>query len=135
MRAGGRGVGVGLVLVIDQAALDLLTSPAVRAAFDLGRESARLRERYGRTLFGSSALLARRLVERGVRFVNVSWDNYSNRFGVSNEAWDTHENNFPILRDTHLPGLDQTYAALLEDGFEYRHRRLEPALRAVLSPA
>jgi uncharacterized protein (DUF1501 family) len=98
-----------------RAALGLLTSAEVRSAFDLGREPARLRERYGRTLFGSSALLARRLVERGVRFVNVSWDNYSARYGVSNEAWDTHENNFPILRNTHLPGLDQTYSALVED--------------------
>jgi len=97
------------------AAFGLLTSSEVRQAFDLSREPDRLRERYGRTLFGSSALLARRLVERGVRFVTVSWDNFSNRYRVSNEAWDTHENNFPILRSTHLPGLDQTYSALMED--------------------
>jgi uncharacterized protein (DUF1501 family) len=45
----------------------------------------------------------------------VSWDNYSNRFQVSNEVWDTHERNFPILRETHLPSLDQTYSALMED--------------------
>ncbi len=96
-------------------AFELLTSTAVRSAFDLSGEPETLRERYGRTLFGSSALLARRLIERGVRFVNVSWDNYSNRYKVSNEAWDTHENNFPILRTTHLPGLDQTYSALMED--------------------
>ena len=96
-------------------AFDLLTSAEVRSAFDLSREPDRLRERYGRTLFGASALLARRLVERGTRFVNVSWDNFSNRYKVSNEAWDTHENNFSILRTTHLPGLDQTYAALMED--------------------
>jgi uncharacterized protein (DUF1501 family) len=98
-----------------EAAFGLLTSSEVRQAFDLGREPARLRERYGRTLFGNSVLLARRLVERGVRFVTVSWDNYSNRYQVSNEAWDTHENNFPILRTTHLPGLDRTYSALMED--------------------
>jgi hypothetical protein len=98
-----------------QAAFELLTSAEVRHAFDLGREPARLRERYGRTLFGASALLARRLVERGVRFVTVSWDNFSRRYQVSNEAWDTHENNFAILRNTHLPGLDQTYSALMED--------------------
>jgi hypothetical protein len=96
-------------------AFDLLTSTRVREAFDLRHESDRLRERYGRTLFGSSTLLARRLVERGARFVNVSWDNFSNRFQVSNEVWDTHERNFPILRDTHLPSLDQTYSALMED--------------------
>src|SRR5262249_28658112 len=50
-------------------AFDLLTSAPIRAAFDLGREPDRLRERYGPTLFGVSALLARRLVERGARFV------------------------------------------------------------------
>jgi hypothetical protein len=100
-----------------QVAFDLLTSAEVRAAFDLGREPDRLRDRYGRTLFGSSTLLARRLLERGVRFVNVSWDNFRERFEFppSNQVWDTHERNFPILRDNHLPQLDQTYSALLED--------------------
>jgi hypothetical protein len=98
-------------------AFDLLTSAGVREAFDLGREPDRLRERYGRSLFGSSTLLARRLLERGVRFVNVSWDNFRERFEFppSNQVWDTHERNFPILRDNHLPQLDQTYTALMED--------------------
>jgi uncharacterized protein (DUF1501 family) len=45
----------------------------------------------------------------------VSWDNFSNRFQVSNEVWDTHERNFPILKETHLPSLDKTYSALMED--------------------
>src|SRR5262249_41020495 len=63
-----------------QLAFHLLTSAAVREAFDLNREPDRLRELYGRTLFGSSTLLARRLLERGVRFVNVSWDNFRERF-------------------------------------------------------
>jgi hypothetical protein len=98
-----------------QLAFELLTSAQIRSAFDLKQEPARLRERYGRTLFGSSALLARRLVERGARFVNVSWDNFSNRFQVTQQVWDTHERNFPILRDSHLPQLDQTYSALMED--------------------
>ena len=73
---------------------------------------ARLRKR---SLFGSATLLARRLVERGVRFVNVSWDNYSKRFEVSKAAWDTHERNFPMLRETLLPNFDQTYSAFLAD--------------------
>jgi hypothetical protein len=100
-----------------KVAFDLLTSARVRAAFDLGSEPDRLRQRYGPTLFGSSTLLARRLVERGVRFVNVSWDNFRERFEFppSHQVWDTHERNFPILRDNHLPQLDQTYSALLED--------------------
>jgi hypothetical protein len=98
-------------------AFDLLTSAAVREAFDLSRESDRLRQRYGRSLFGSSTLLARRLLERGARFVNVSWDNFRERFEFppSNQVWDTHERNFSILRDNHLPQLDQTCSALLED--------------------
>jgi hypothetical protein len=98
-------------------AFNLLTSARIREAFDLNREPARLRERYGRSLFASSTLLARRLLERGVRFVNVSWDNFRERFEFppSNQVWDTHERNFPILRDNHLPQLDQTYSALMED--------------------
>ncbi|HVC95584.1 MAG TPA: DUF1501 domain-containing protein [Pirellulales bacterium] len=95
-------------------AFEMLTSAAVREAFDLGHEDEATRERYGRTLFGSTTLLARRLVERGVRFVNVSWDNFSARFQVSRAGWDTHENNFPMLK-TMLPSFDQTYAAFIED--------------------
>lgn len=96
-------------------AFDMLTSASVREAFDLSLEDDPTRDRYGRTLFGASTLLARRLVERGVRFVNVSWDNFSKRFEVSKAAWDTHENNFPMLRQTLLPNFDQTYSAFMED--------------------
>jgi hypothetical protein len=96
-------------------AFEMLTSAKVREAFDVAREEDRVRERYGRTLFGASTLLARRLVERGVRFVNVSWDNYSKRFDVSKAAWDTHQRNFPMLRQTLLPNFDQTYSAFIED--------------------
>ena len=98
-------------------AFDLITSARVREAFDLGREPDRLRRRYGDSLFASSTLLARRLVERGVRFVNVSWDNFRERFRFppSNQVWDTHERNFPILKENHLPNLDQTYSALMGD--------------------
>jgi hypothetical protein len=100
-----------------QLAYGLITSAEVRAAFDLRGEPDRLRDRYGHTLFGNAMLLGRRLVERGVRFVNVSWDNMRERFSppASNQVWDTHERNFPILRDNHLPQLDQTYSALVED--------------------
>ncbi len=72
-------------------------------------------ERYGRTLFGHSTLIARRLVERGVRFVNVTWDLFWDRVKIDYDAWDTHTNNFPILKENKLPGLDQTYSALMED--------------------
>jgi hypothetical protein len=96
-------------------AYEMLTSAKVREAFDLSREDEATRERYGRTLFGASALLARRLVERGVRFVNASWENYSKRFDVSKASWDTHQRNFPMLKETLLPNFDQTYSALIED--------------------
>ena len=114
MRQIGNG-GLGAYPRHQRLAFEMLTSAQVREAFDLSREDPRLRERYGRTLFGSTALLARRLVERGVRFVNVSWDNYSKRFEVSKAAWDTHERNFPMLRETLLPNFDQTYSAFLAD--------------------
>jgi hypothetical protein len=96
-------------------AFDLLTTSKVRSAFDLAKEDPRLLERYGRTLFGQSAVIGRRLVEAGVRFVNVTWDLFWDRIQIDYDAWDTHTRNFPILRENKLPGLDQTYTALLED--------------------
>ena len=98
-----------------QLAYELLTSEKIREAFDISRESEAMRERYGRTLFGSATLLGRRLVERGVRFVNVSYDNFSKRFEVSKAGWDTHERNFPMLKETLLPTFDQTYSAFISD--------------------
>jgi hypothetical protein len=98
-----------------QRAFGLLSSEAVRSAFDLQREPAALRQRYGRTLFGSSVLMARRLIEAGVRFVNVTWDIFWDRFHIDYDAWDTHTNNFPILKDWNLPQFDQTASALLAD--------------------
>ncbi|MFO0843907.1 MAG: DUF1501 domain-containing protein [Gemmataceae bacterium] len=96
-------------------AFQLLTSPSVRAAFDLDREPAALRDAYGRTMFGSSALVARRLVEAGVRFVNVTWDIYWDRFTIDYDGWDTHTKNFEILKRWNLPQFDQTLSALLAD--------------------
>jgi hypothetical protein len=100
---------------VQQRAFTLLTSSPARAAFDLSGESPRLRDRYGRTLFGSSTLIARRLVEVGVRFVNVTWDLFWDRVPIDYDCWDTHTRNFSILRDNNLPQFDQTYSALLED--------------------
>jgi len=93
---------------IQQRALSLLTSTKLKAAFDLTTADPKLRDRYDRTLFGASALIARRLVEVGIRFVNVTWD-----FPGDN-SWDTHANNFVWLRGA-LPSLDATYSSLLED--------------------
>jgi Protein of unknown function (DUF1501) len=100
---------------VQHRAFNMLTSTKARQAFDLNNEDPRLRDRYGRTLFGSSTLIARRLVEAGVRFVNVSWDLFWDRIQIDYDCWDTHTRNFHILRDVNLPNLDQTYTALLED--------------------
>ena len=77
-------------------------SDALREAFDLSKEHPGVRERYGHSLFGSSTLAARKLVEAGVKFVSVFWDNYAPRLGVADYGWDTHEHNFITLRDRYL---------------------------------
>ncbi|REJ92225.1 MAG: DUF1501 domain-containing protein [Planctomycetota bacterium] len=98
-----------------QLAYNLLTSSALKEGFDVESEPDELRDRYGRTLFGECSLIGRRLVERGVRFVNVTWDLFWGPVNIDYDAWDTHRNNFSILRDNKLPGLDQTYSALIND--------------------
>ncbi len=111
-----------------QRAFDLLTGPAARAAFDLTREPAPVRARYGfpllgkdpvantagnqgftpnefnRSILGQGLLMARRLVEAGVRFVTVV-----------GRGWDTHDDNFGRLKDTLLPPLDRGLSALMQD--------------------
>jgi hypothetical protein len=98
-----------------ERAFSLLTSRKLREAFDLERDDPRLRDRYGRSLFGSSMLVARKLVEAGVQFINVFWDYDAFRFGSKDFGWDTHEQNFITLRERYLPWLDGTYSALMED--------------------
>ncbi|HSQ56391.1 MAG TPA: DUF1501 domain-containing protein [Gemmata sp.] len=90
-------------------AFDLLVSPKAKTAFDLSREPLKLRERYGRDLFGQSVLLARRLVEAGVAFVTVHTE------AKPNGHWDTHENNFEMLKHLLVPFLDRSVSALLDD--------------------
>lgn len=96
-------------------AYEMLTSPELKSAFDVEQEDPRLVERYGKTLFGNSTLIGRRLIERGVRFVNVTWDLFWDRIAIDYDAWDTHTRNFEILSTNKLPGLDRTYSALMED--------------------
>ncbi len=93
-----------------ERAFDLLTSGRAQAAFDIGAEPPRTRDRYGRDKFGQSVLLARRMVEAGVRFVNVHWPNVG---GGAN--WDTHSNGFNRLKTHLLPLADRALAALLDD--------------------
>ena len=104
---------------IDQSyhkAVGMLTSRAVKKAFDLNSEPAKVREEYGRTTYGQGCLLARRLVEAGVRFVNVY---LSDSIGGAKGGWDVHgfDNKpmNPILKDYLLPITDQTLPTLLSD--------------------
>jgi hypothetical protein len=98
-----------------QQAFDILTSSKMRSAFDLSQENPQTIERYGPTLFGHSTLIARRLIEAGVRFVNVTWDLFWGPVNVDYDAWDTHQQNFKILKQNKLPGFDQTISALIGD--------------------
>jgi hypothetical protein len=92
-------------------AFAMLTSSKTRDAFDLSRESDRVRDRYGRNLYGASVLVARRLVEAEVPFVSV----HQEIFRHYGHAYDMHENNFGMLKNFNLPLLDQVYPALIED--------------------
>ncbi|MCI0684958.1 MAG: DUF1501 domain-containing protein [Gemmataceae bacterium] len=95
-----------------QRAFDLLTSEATRRAFEISTEPARMRERYGRHKYGQSLLLARRLVEAGVRLVTVYW---GGRVNNPLPHWDTHFNNNRRLKDELLPPFDQCFSAFVED--------------------
>jgi len=87
-----------------KSALELVRSPRAKKAFDIAEEPEKLRDKYGRTGMGQGCLLARRLVEAGVRFLTVSRGN-----------WDHHTNVFPNLANDYLPELDRAFAALVED--------------------
>lgn len=97
-------------------AYDLLAEPAARAAFDLTQETPQTRARYGRTVFGQSALLARRLVEAGVPYVQLNYSRHVEAINPGFEfGWDTHIYNFELLQDQHCPILDRAFSALLDD--------------------
>jgi hypothetical protein len=97
-------------------AFALLTSPAARRMFDLSRESPQVLDRYGRTRVGQSCLLARRLIEHGVPFVQVNWsDHVEAEEDAGDGGWDHHYRNFQIMQDRHGPWLDQALSALLTD--------------------
>jgi uncharacterized protein (DUF1501 family) len=88
-------------------AFAVLTSGKVAQAFEMEREPAPVRDRYGRHAFGQSLLLARRLIQAGVPVVQANMGIVQN--------WDTHGDNFPKLKNRLLPPLDQGVAALLDD--------------------
>jgi hypothetical protein len=99
--------------VYAERALDLLGSSAVQRAFDIDQEPARVRENYGRHEFGQSALLARRLVEAGVRLVHVNWVRLDD--GKGGQGYDTHRDHLEWCRDELFPPTDRAFGALVED--------------------
>ena len=102
-----------------EKALAMLNSPRLRKAFDLASESEPIREAYGRTTYGQSCLLARRLVEAGAKFVTVYFSNSIGGQSVESGGWDTHGFNntrmYNIIPKYHLPITDQTLPTLLND--------------------
>lgn len=86
-----------------KAAITMITSSDTKRAFDLDSEDERTRERYGKNRFGQGCLLARRLIESGVRFVTLT-----------SGGWDTHQNNFSALKNL-MPPVDQALPELLID--------------------
>jgi hypothetical protein len=101
---------VETLLTFQRRAIDLLTSPRTKSAFDLAREPAKLRDRYGRHQIGQSTLLARRLVEAGVPFVSVF-----SHVDVDKGSWDTHLKHVERVTKDLMPPADQAFSALLED--------------------
>ncbi len=99
--AGGRAAALS---TYTRRAYDLITSPKARAAFRIDQEPEKTREEYGLTQIGQCALLGRRLVEAGCRFV-----------GIDAPGWDVHFNCFPSLADDLIPPADRAFAALVDD--------------------
>jgi hypothetical protein len=87
-----------------KTAFNMITAPETKKAFDIGSESAELRDQYGRTAFGQRMLLARRLIQSGVRFVTVS-----------DPGWDNHQDCFNALKQHRMPQVDQAIPQLLID--------------------
>jgi hypothetical protein len=90
-----------------EQAMKMVLTPSVKEAFDLSQESEKTKQAYGKNRVGQSMLLARRLVERGSRFVTAA--------GYKTYGWDTHSDNDKALRDKLVPPFDQGFSALLED--------------------
>jgi hypothetical protein len=99
-----------------QRAFSLLTSSETRGVFDLEQESASVRNRYGRHHFGQCCLLARRLIENDVRFVQVNWSSHVEGAEDGGDwGWDMHDRYFQVFQDRHSWQLDQALSTLLDD--------------------
>jgi len=111
---------MGAMDEFSQRAFHMLTSPQVQTAFDLSREPAAVRERYGHHAYGQRGLMARRLVEAGSRFVTMVWENPYPGDKIPNACtynWDSHAVNCDMFTDCHwrMPLYDQALTALIED--------------------
>jgi hypothetical protein len=95
-------------------AFELLASDHARTAFDLNREPDGVRDRYSRTQFGQSVLLARRLIEAGVRLVQVNWYRGPDEPAEA-PCWDSHANETQRLKTVLIPPLDAAFSALIAD--------------------
>jgi hypothetical protein len=95
-----------------EKAFNILSSRETQRAFNLDAESAKVRDRYGRLVFGQGCLLARRLIEAGVSLVTVYW--HMDGTAVD-PAWDTHKDNYPNLKNRLMPPTDRAFSALLEE--------------------
>ncbi len=93
-------------------ALGLVLSGRARDAFDLSKEDAKLRDKYGKNTFGQSCLLGRRLVEAGTRFVEINWPKVANS---DNHSWDVHTGLSARMKNQAAPMLDSGVATLIED--------------------
>jgi hypothetical protein len=97
-------------------AFAMLTSPGSMRSFDLSQEADTVRDRYGRTRFGQSCLLARRLIEHGVPFVQVNWsDHVEPEEDAGDGGWDNHYRHFQVLQDRQAGLFDRTFATLIGD--------------------
>ena len=92
-----------------ERAFSLLTSPTTQRAFQISQEPDRVRDAYGRNIYGQSFLLARRLIEAGTRVVTIAWS------PDANATWDTHWDHVNRLKNELLPPLDMGLASLLDD--------------------
>lgn len=96
-----------------QQAFGVLATGATRRAFDLDLETPQTRDRYGRSRFAQSVLLARRLVEAGVSLVQVNWTRIADQ--PNQGGWDTHATHNAAYKNLLMPIMDQCYSALIED--------------------
>lgn len=100
---------------LTQEALGLLLSGTAHGAFALDQESSKTRDRYGRGKWGQSVLLARHLIEAGVRMAFVNWPREPGDLSAANPLWDTHSQNNPRMKDVMCPQFDLGFTALIED--------------------